>query len=83
MTCIIHEDGAPYLSVLYIHEDLCTVHGQHTNCFFLTGSTEPRSPRPVNVKYHVGQVVQHKKLKYRGVIIGWDAVAKVDTFVFL
>ncbi|XP_031551876.1 F-box only protein 21-like [Actinia tenebrosa] len=35
-------------------------------------STEPRSPRPSNVKFRVGQVIRHKKWNYRGVIIGWD-----------
>ena len=30
------------------------------------------SPRAVDVKYRVGQVVKHKLYKYRAVIIGWD-----------
>jgi len=42
------------------------------------GSAEVRSPRPSHVKYHVGQVVRHKRFGYRGVIIGWDSVAKVS-----
>lgn len=35
-------------------------------------SAEPRSPRPSNIKFRVGQVIRHKKWNYRGVIIGWD-----------
>jgi len=41
------------------------------------GSAEVRNPRPPHVKFRVGQVVRHKRFGYRGVIIGWDAVAKV------
>jgi len=48
----------------------------------VVGSVEVRSPRPDHVKYRVGQVIQHKLFGYRGVIIGWDAAAKVSkTFV--
>ncbi|KAI8740953.1 F-box only protein 21 [Biomphalaria glabrata] len=39
-------------------------------------STNIRSPRPSEVKYKVGQVVKHKIWGYRGVIIGWDPIAK-------
>lgn len=42
--------------------------------YFAT-STLVRSPRPKDVKFRVGQVVQHKLQGYRGVIIGWDPVA--------
>lgn len=35
-------------------------------------STQPRSPRPPNVKYRIGQVIRHKIWGYRGVIVGWD-----------
>jgi len=45
------------------------------------GSTEIRSPRPAQVKFHVGQVVRHKRFGYRGVIIGWDVAAKVSLSV--
>lgn len=41
-------------------------------------SAEVRSPRPPYIKFRVGQVVRHKRFGYRGVIIGWDAVAKVS-----
>jgi len=37
-----------------------------------TKSTRVRLPRPGNVKFRVGQVVQHKKQGYYGVIVGWD-----------
>lgn len=43
---------------------------------FFAESTEPRDPRPPSVKYRVGQVVKHKRWGYRGIIIGWDEVAK-------
>jgi len=44
-------------------------------CLFVD-SLEPRSPRPEGVKYRVGQVIKHKVHGYRGVIIGWDSVAR-------
>lgn len=37
-----------------------------------------RTPRPNNVQFRVGQVVKHKKLGYRAVIIGWDPKARVS-----
>ncbi|KAL8573556.1 hypothetical protein ACOMHN_047827 [Nucella lapillus] len=43
--------------------------------YFAT-SPEPRNPRPADVKFHVGQVIRHKRWKYRGVIIGWDYKAR-------
>lgn len=43
--------------------------------YFAT-SPEPRSPRPNQVQFRVGQVVTHKTSGYRGVIAGWDSVAK-------
>jgi len=39
-------------------------------------STKPRFPRPSHVKFRVGQIVKHTKYHYRGVIVGWDEVAK-------
>ncbi|KAH9490466.1 hypothetical protein Btru_033927 [Bulinus truncatus] len=39
-------------------------------------STNIRSPRPSEVKFRVGQVVRHKIWGYRGVIVGWDPIAK-------
>lgn len=39
-------------------------------------SPEPRETRPPQVKFRVGQVVKHNRLGYRGVIIGWDEVAR-------
>ena len=44
---------------------------------YFASSIEPRSPRPSNVAYRVGQVIRHKRWGYRGVIIGWDINAKV------
>lgn len=43
---------------------------------YFAGSPELRSPRPANVKFRVGQVIRHKIHGYRGVIIGWDPVAR-------
>ncbi|XP_076308275.1 uncharacterized protein LOC143223760 [Tachypleus tridentatus] len=43
--------------------------------FFAT-SPEPRNPRLPTIKYRVGQVIVHKIWKYKGVIIGWDEIAK-------
>ncbi|XP_077976883.1 uncharacterized protein LOC144432531 [Glandiceps talaboti] len=43
---------------------------------YFGGSPAPRSPRPSNIKYRVGQVIKHKKWGYRGIIIGWDEKAK-------
>ena len=45
--------------------------------FDFLGSSEVRSPRPKEVMYRVGQVIRHKKWGYRGVIVGWDATARV------
>ena len=45
-------------------------------CFL--GSTEPRSPREPHIKFRIGQVIQHKRFGYRGVIVGWDPIAKVS-----
>ena len=42
-------------------------------------STIPRSPRQPHVLYRIGQVIRHRKWGYRGVIIGWDPVAKAST----
>ncbi|XP_046332683.1 uncharacterized protein [Haliotis cracherodii] len=43
---------------------------------YFSQSTEPRSPRPANVKYRVGQVIRHKIWGYRGIIVGWDHQAR-------
>ncbi|KAF8782918.1 uncharacterized protein LOC129963403 isoform X1 [Argiope bruennichi] len=48
---------------------------KHKHGYF-SFSPEPRNSRPPNVMFRVGQVVMHKKWKYRGVIVGWDEVAK-------
>ncbi|KAH9490465.1 hypothetical protein Btru_033925 [Bulinus truncatus] len=48
---------------------------KHPQGHFAT-STNIRSPRPSEVKFRVGQVVRHKIWGYRGVIVGWDPIAK-------
>jgi len=45
------------------------------NGFFAQGP-ETRDPKNPSVIYRVGQVVEHKRWKYHGVIIGWDVKAK-------
>eukprot|EP00045_Choanoeca_perplexa_P010685 m.109932 g.109932 ORF g.109932 m.109932 type:complete len:220 (-) comp15357_c0_seq1:1247-1906(-) len=42
---------------------------------YFSTSKEPRRDRH-GVKFRVGQVVEHKRYGYRGVIVGWDAVAQ-------
>ena len=41
-------------------------------------SLNSRSPRPRQIKFRVGQVIEHKIHHYRGVIVGWDEVLKVS-----
>lgn len=43
---------------------------------YFGASTEPRSPRPPEVRYRVGQVIRHKIWGYRGVIVAWDPQAR-------
>ncbi|XP_074656949.1 uncharacterized protein LOC141910127 [Tubulanus polymorphus] len=47
---------------------------------FFAGSLIPRSPRSAHIKYKIGQVIQHKKWGYRGVIVGWDEIALAPEF---
>jgi len=42
--------------------------------FFAT-SPKPRRRRPSEVLYRVGQIVFHRQLEVRGVVMGWDEVA--------
>ena len=49
---------------------------------YFAQSKEPRTKRPSNVHFVVGQVVKHKMDGYHGVIIGWDPVAKVCVCVY-
>ena len=46
---------------------------------YFASSTEPRLPRASHVHFRVGQVLRHKKWGYRGVIVGWDLVAKAPS----
>ena len=50
---------------------------------YFARSHDPRHPRPVIVRYRVGQVVQHKIHGYRGVIIGWDPICKVHAYIHM
>jgi len=42
--------------------------------YFAT-SPKPRRRRPAEVLYRVGQIVFHRQLEVRGVVMGWDEVA--------
>ena len=50
---------------------------------YFAQSKTPRTTRPSNVQYSIGQVVKHKMDGYHGVIIGWDPVAKVCLCVYV
>lgn len=39
---------------------------------YFASSLEPRNERTNQIKFRIGQVVQHHKHGYRGVIVGWD-----------
>ena len=54
------------------------IHSAFFYIFDFTGSPEPRTPRAHQVKFRIGQIIKHKKFGYRGVIIGWDPVARVS-----
>ncbi|XP_045197897.1 uncharacterized protein LOC123552355 [Mercenaria mercenaria] len=47
---------------------------------YFAGSVEPRTYRPPEVKYRIGQVVKHKRWGYRGVIVGWDELTKAPEY---
>ncbi|NXX27859.1 FBX21 protein, partial [Nicator chloris] len=38
-------------------------------------STHVHSPKPEYIKFHVGQVIIHRRFGYSGVIVGWDVKA--------
>lgn len=42
-------------------------------------SLEPRYPRPSHIKFRIGQIVKHRKWGYRGVVVGWDSLAKAPS----
>lgn len=44
--------------------------------YFAT-SLDVRNERPLHLRYRIGQVVRHRILGYKGVIVGWDLQAKV------
>lgn len=47
---------------------------------YFASSTAVRNERPSHLRYRVGQVVRHRTLGYRGVIIGWDLEAQAPEF---
>ncbi|NXS80184.1 FBX21 protein, partial [Erpornis zantholeuca] len=42
---------------------------------YFTESTHVHSPKPEYIKFHVGQVIIHRRFGYSGVIVGWDVKA--------
>lgn len=44
---------------------------------YFTASLDARNERPFHLHYRIGQVVKHRTLGYKGVIVGWDLQAKV------
>ncbi|NWY99287.1 FBX21 protein, partial [Loxia curvirostra] len=42
---------------------------------YLTESAHVHSPKPEYIKFHVGQVIIHRRFGYSGVIVGWDVKA--------
>lgn len=53
------------------------------NVLLCTASLAPRTKRPIRVAYRVGQVIRHKTLGYRGVIVGWDYEAQVGSTLYV
>ncbi|KDR13515.1 uncharacterized protein LOC110835323 [Zootermopsis nevadensis] len=43
---------------------------------YFTASLDARNERPFHLHYRIGQVVKHRTLGYKGVIVGWDLQAK-------
>jgi len=46
-----------------------------SDAHFFATSPKPRRRRPEEVLYRVGQIVFHRQLEVRGVVMGWDEVA--------
>jgi hypothetical protein len=44
---------------------------------YFAASLDVRNVRPLHLRYRIGQVVKHRKLGYKGVVVGWDLQAKV------
>ncbi|NXA01157.1 FBX21 protein, partial [Nesospiza acunhae] len=42
---------------------------------YLAESAHVHSPKPEYIKFHVGQVIIHRRFGYSGVIVGWDVKA--------
>ncbi|NXU96868.1 FBX21 protein, partial [Cettia cetti] len=42
---------------------------------YFSESTHVHSPKPEYIKFHVGQVIIHRRFGYSGVIVGWDVKA--------
>jgi hypothetical protein len=72
-----HDDESPAIEVLQYRR----------NAGYFAASLYVRHERPLHLHYRIGQVVEHRTLHYRGVIVGWDLQAKVlslipDTHLF-
>jgi hypothetical protein len=62
-----HEDESPAIEVLQYRE----------RAGYFATSVDVRNERPLHLRYRIGQVVKHRTLGYKGVIVGWDLKAKV------
>lgn len=62
-----HADESPAIEVLKYRE----------KAGYFATSLEVRNKRPLHLRYRIGQVVRHRTLGYKGVIVGWDLQAKV------
>lgn len=75
-----------YLAVIQ-PQDFTSSHGDHSPAIevlqyreragYFTTSLDVRNERPFHLRYRIGQVVRHRTLGYKGVIVGWDLEAKV------
>ncbi|PNF38985.1 hypothetical protein B7P43_G05981 [Cryptotermes secundus] len=61
-----HADESPAVEVLKYRE----------KAGYFATSLEVRNKRPLHLRYRIGQVVKHRTLGYKGVIVGWDLQAK-------
>lgn len=61
-----HADESPAIEVLKYRE----------KAGYFATSLEVRNKRPLHLHYRIGQVVRHRTLGYKGVIVGWDLQAK-------
>jgi hypothetical protein len=62
-----HENESPAIEVLQYRQ----------KAGYFAASVDVRNERPLHLRYRIGQVVKHRTLGYKGVVVGWDLQAKV------